>query len=845
MGGRRRERAVGARRDHQGCGELRDRQPVEGDAAVQGPARRPQQRPVHPRARHRAGERGGGLALLPRQRDGEVGRPRPRRQGRGAGQRQERRQVRRVGAERAAGRDEVGTDQDRAAGGEPQARDRAVRRQGEGLAVRPLGSQVQLGGLLEPRDVGAAEPRPGPRRRERGGAALDPRAAARERQVEGAATGAAPGLGPQGRGRAALPVEGDGEVEGRVPQEGGQQADLAHPDPLEQAEQGRRRRRLQAPGDAAGPVRADLPGQPGAGAGEVGDVEAVDREAGAVRLDPRRDRAGAGARGAEPDVLGLQGQGEVGVAQGAERRPEGRQAGDVEAGGADLGLEPAALGALGGGVAGVAGDPRRPEAQAHVAQGQAGAGGRQVGGGLDLPPVEERDERPLGAEAAEVAAERLRVGGGERHRTGEAQRRRLDLPARRHGGLGRAGHREAAQQQAAGPLQGAGEGEVRPVLAAQNGAAHGEVEVEHRRQAAGRARQAAGDQVLPLRRGQEGVEVEAAGVQGQTGAPLAQVEPSGAAEPQGPAAGVDGEVDGLEPHLRAPGLEGAGQRERQVGAGRLGRRPDDEAGGALGLDLGAAGLGRGEAEPRVRLEARRRVAAARDLGGEAPVRPRRAADRPERDAAARPLDPPGPDQGRRLQAEVLDVELVGPPGGGDLRGDEELLDLQVLDGEVAVAQGSAEIGRQLQRVRAGDRELDLGPADPGLGEAELALQERREGDLGLDEPGIQARAVRIGAEMQAVDAQPRRRQQADLDPAVGPDWNAQGPGERPLDQPAMGLPVDEGRDRERRHENQDDGARQRGQKITQWSRSAPSLREAATSPGRRAPRAPASQSPRP
>ena len=214
------------------------------------------------------------------------------------------------------------------------------------------------------------------------------------------------------------------------------------------------------------------------------------------------------------------------------------------------------------------------------------------------------------------------------------------------------------------------------------------------------------------------------------------------------------------------------------------------------------------------------VAAAGDLHGQPPVGPRGAADGPEREAAAGPLRPPRSDEGRRLQGQVLHVELVGPARGRHLRGDEELLDVQGLDGEVAGAQGLAEVGGQLHGVRPRGREPDLGPADPGLGEAELALQERRQGDLGLDEPGVEGRPVRIGPEMEAVDAQPRRRQEADLDPPVCPGRDAEGAGERPVDQRAVGLPIDEGRDGERRHENQDDGARQRGQKITQWSRSA-------------------------
>ena len=234
----------------------------------------------------------------------------------------------------------------------------------------------------------------------------------------------------------------------------------------------------------------------------------------------------------------------------------------------------------------------------------------------------------------------------------------------------------------------------------------------------------------------------------------------------------------------------------------------------------------------------------RDLHGEPPVRPRRAADRPERDAAGRALHAPGSDQGRRLQGQVLRVELVGPAGLGHLRGDEELLDVQRLDGEIAGAQGLAETVRQLQGVGAGQGQLDLGPADPGLGEAELALQERREGDLGLDEPRIEGRALRIGPEMQAIDTQPRRGQEPDLDPPVGPGGQAERPGERPIDQRAVSLPIDDGRDGQRRHENQDDGARQRGQKITQWSRSA--LVSARSAPSRcRRPPAPAGKPLRP
>ncbi|MDF2601486.1 MAG: hypothetical protein K0Q54_4309 [Methylobacterium brachiatum] len=215
-----------------------------------------------------------------------------------------------------------------------------------------------------------------------------------------------------------------------------------------------------------------------------------------------------------------------------------------------------------------------------------------------------------------------------------------------------------------------------------------------------------------------------------------------------------------------------------------------------------------------------RVAPARDLHGEPPVGPRRAADRPERDAAARALHPPRPDQGGGLQVQVLDVELVRPAGGRHLRGYEELLDVQVLDGEVAGAQGLAEVGGDPHGVARRHRELDLGAAHPRLGEAELALQERRQRDLGLDEAGIQGRPVRVGADMQPVDAQPRRGQEPHLDSAVGPDRNVQGPGERPVDEAALGLPIDDGRDGQRRDENQDDGARQRGQKITHAHRSA-------------------------
>ncbi|WP_246692042.1 hypothetical protein [Methylobacterium sp. WL1] len=426
----------------------------------------------------------------------------------------------------------------------------------------------------------------------------------------------------------------------------------------------------------------------------------------------------------------------------------------------------------------------------------------------------------LDAEPAQVAPERVGIGRDQRHGTGEAQRRRLDLAADGQGRVAGSGRGQAAQQQASRALDGAGERKVRPFLAAQHRAAHRQVEVEHGRQPGPGARQPAADQVLALRGGQEGVEVEPAGLQGQAGAPLAQVEPSGAAQAQRPAARIDRQLDALEPDLGAPGLEAAPERERQVGAGRLGRRADHQAGRAFGLDDRPVGLGGDEAQPGVGLEAGMRVAAAGDLHGEPPVRPGRPAHRPERDAAARALDPPRPDQRGGLQAQVLDVELVGPAGGRHLGGHQELLDVQVLDGEVAGAQGLAEIGRDPQGLAGHHRELDLGPSDSRLGEAELALQQWRQGDLGLDEAGVEGRAGRIGPEMQAVDPQPRRGQEPDLDPAVGPGRHPEGPGQAPVDERALGLPIDDGRNGQSRDENQDDGARQRGQKITHATRSA-------------------------
>ena len=391
--------------------------------------------------------------------------------------------------------------------------------------------------------------------------------------------------------------------------------------------------------------------------------------------------------------------------------------------------------------------------------------------------------------------------------------------------------REPPQQQAAGAVEGAGGLEGGPFPEAEHGRVDRHVEVEHHRQArAGLAPgsgQPARDEGLTGRREQEGIEVEAPRLQGQPRAPAAQVDLAAAGQPQGLPARIDLGGHALEPDEGAARLERPGQVERQIGAGGLGRRADHEAGCPLRLGdqrarIGAppaAGIGRHEGDARIGLEARMRVAAARDLQRHRPVGGGLAADDRERQAAAGARDPPGPDERRRLELDRLGVELVGAAGRRDHRGQQQLLDVEILDREVAAAQAVAEPGRHGEGIALGHRKLDLGAADPRLGEAELALQERAQPQFGLDEAQVEAGLAGRVVEMQPIEAQARRGQQANVDAPFAADRQAEGPGDGRIDQGPMGRPVDEGRQGERRDEDQDDGARERGQEVTHRDRS--------------------------
>ena len=704
-----------------------------------------------------------------------------------------------------------------------QGRPCDVARQGHGEAAPPrIGGQADLRRLLQARQVGAAEPGSGPRGGEDHPSGHEAPLAAGGRDIEGAAPRRALRLEPQARIGLRLAVEGHGEVEGGVAQEGGQGPQVPGPDPFEQAHEGGRHGRLDLPGDPARPVGPEGARQGRARPGEVGDLEAVDHEARAVGLDLGGDGAVARSDLTVAHVLGLDRQGEIEALEGREGGAEGRQGGDVEAARPELRLEPAAGVALGGDVAGVARQARGAEGGAQVAQGEARRAGGDVGRHVQRPSVEDGDQRIVHPEPAQQPADLIRVRGRHRHRPVQLQRRALDLAARRDGRVPRRGGREAPQQEPAAPLHRGGQGEVRPFGPPEAGAVDGGVEVEHHRQAPAALGNAAGDERLALGRGQEGIEVESPGLQRQAPAPLVQVEASAALQAKGLAPRVEFEAHGIEADLLADGLEGAGQGEGQVGSRRLGRRPDDESRLALGRHGagGGIGLAGAEAEAGIDLEDGRGVAPAGNLDGQGALGVQRSAHRAEGHPAARPLDLPGADQGRRLNAQVGGREPLDRPRLEGDGGDGELSDVQILDREVLAAQAGQEPCGETDRVAPGHRKPDLGPADPGLREADLALQQGREGDLGIDRPGIDPGAAVI-ADVQPVELDPRGGQEPDRDAPLASHGGAEGSRERPIDEGALGRPIDEGRNGEGRDQDEDDRACQRGQQITHRSRSRP------------------------
>ena len=120
-------------------------------------------------------------------------------------------------------------------------------------------------------------------------------------------------------------------------------------------------------------------------------------------------------------------------------------------------------------------------------------------------------------------------------------------------------------------------------------------------------------------------------------------------------------------------------------------------------------------------------------------------DETERHARRHAVDAPGSGEGLAFDAHVLDEDLVGAPGRRRDRGHEKLPDAQVLEGPVAPEQlAGGKIGRQTPGAVGAGRDADLGAAEAGLGEAHLAAQERRQGDLGLEPRPRQARASPAG-----------------------------------------------------------------------------------------------------
>ena len=223
-----------------------------------------------------------------------------------------------------------------------------------------------------------------------------------------------------------------------------------------------------------------------------------------------------------------------------------------------------------------------------------------------------------------------------------------------------------------------------------------------------------------------------------------------------------------------------------------------------------------QGELAVDVEARRRLAAADHLDAHRPVRADLAGDEPEWHAGGRALEAPRPGEFLAFDRDLLGIGLIRPAGRKDLRGHEKLRDEQAVDGEVAAFAPAEEIRRQSPAAIGADRDADVGPPDAGLEKADLAAQERRQRNLGPDELGVEGRPLIAGpAEPEAIEAQPRRRQEPDADPPRGVRL---GPGrlrDRLVDDVAAGLPVDEGRRDDGRPEDQDHQAREDREDVAQ------------------------------
>ena len=220
-----------------------------------------------------------------------------------------------------------------------------------------------------------------------------------------------------------------------------------------------------------------------------------------------------------------------------------------------------------------------------------------------------------------------------------------------------------------------------------------------------------------------------------------------------------------------------------------------------------------EGETGIELEAGHGVAAAGELQREAAVAADGAGCEMKRASLRRSFRQPGPDQRRRSEPQIFGREqllrllgLCARPCGGDA----EAPDPQIVDHDVAPQR--LRLARQKQGL-VGNRQGQPRTLDRRLDKANLTLEQRRQRDLGIDGLRVEGRPI-LATEPQPTEAQMRRGKQPQVDRPLAAGIGTEGFAQRPVDQRAITRPVDEGRHGQGRHENQHDGARERGQEIT-------------------------------
>ena len=496
-----------------------------------------------------------------------------------------------------------------------------------------------------------------------------------------------------------------------------------------------------------------------------------------------------------------------------DRRDAGKLV-EVQALHGKLRLEAPAGAADGRAIAPTAGNRRLARLETHVAEGRIRQIDRDIGRGVDRPAVEEAQQRSLRAELFEKAREAIR--GSRIHRDAAGEARIATIAGEALDGHPRlAGGDKIEPIERPAPVDERGaQDDVREFLLREADARQGEVEIErHAAFGHGLAGQAAQDVRQARAAREEGVRIEPPGFELQDDARIVEVDAARPGEAQRRGALPRLDRDGIEFERTPDGPEARIGRDRD----RLPRRLAE-------LDSGLPGKGRRRAATRclrqgelaVDVEARRRLAAADHLDAHRPVRADLAGDEPEWHAGGRALEAPRPGEFLAFDRDLLGIGLIRPAGRKDLRGHEKLRDEQAVDGEVAAFAPAEEIRRQSPAAIGADRDADVGPPDAGLEKADLAAQERRQRNLGPDELGVEGRPLIAGpAEPEAIEAQPRRRQEPDADPPHGVRL---GPGrlrDRLVDDVAAGLPVDEGRRDDGRPEDQDHQAREDREDVAQ------------------------------